>query len=45
MRNWETVQICHLTVDSFSDELLESDDVSNYFIFLFKYNLKCTYLN
>jgi hypothetical protein len=27
MANWEIVEICHLTIDSFSDELLETDDV------------------
>ena len=35
MRNWDTVQICHLTIDSFSDELLETDNVS-YTIFSIK---------
>jgi len=26
MSQWDSVQICHLTADSFSDELLETDD-------------------
>lgn len=34
MRNWDTVQICHLTADSFSDELLETDNVSSFFFHL-----------
>jgi len=29
MYNWHTVQLCHLTIDSFSDELLETDDDSD----------------
>jgi hypothetical protein len=29
MRSWNAVQICHLTIDSFSAELAESDNVDN----------------
>jgi hypothetical protein len=34
MYNWHTVQLCHLTIDSFSDELLETDDVSRVVTFI-----------
>jgi hypothetical protein len=27
MRSWDVVQMCHLTIDSFSAELEESDNV------------------
>lgn len=27
MRNWDNIQICHLSADSFSSEILEKDDV------------------
>ena len=27
LKNWEVVQICHLSVDCFSDEINESGDV------------------
>ena len=35
VRSWDTVQICHLTLDSFSEELMKTDDVS-FSILLFK---------
>ena len=27
MLNWDVAQVCHLTADSYSDELLEKDNV------------------
>ena len=33
MSNWSNVQICHLTPESFSDELLETDDVYTFDLF------------
>lgn len=26
--NWDQVQICHISADSYSDEVLETDDVN-----------------
>lgn len=35
MINWEILEMCHLTIDSFSDELLETDDVLYVFFYSF----------
>ena len=35
MINWEILEMCHLTIDSFSDELLETDDVLYVYFYSF----------
>lgn len=32
LRCWDAVQICHLSADSFSSELLETDNVRGIFL-------------
>ena len=42
LANWDTVEICHLSADSFSDEIADADDVNSIKFFN---NVKSSHIN